>query len=61
MSWQDRRTLKNNKKAVKNQKKQGDPKKRMESDAEILRQKQQAANERKEKERLEKLAAEKRR
>lgn len=44
---------------AKNQKKSGDPKKRMESDAEILRQKQAAADARREAEKLEKLKAEK--
>lgn len=43
----------------KNNKKEGDPKKRMESDAEILRAKQAAANARKEAEALEKLKAQK--
>ncbi|EJT43050.1 YDL085C-A-like protein [Saccharomyces kudriavzevii IFO 1802] len=44
---------------AKGQKKNGDPKKRMESDAEILRQKQAAADARREAERLEKLKTEK--
>lgn len=55
------KNMKKQQELAKSQKKQGDPKKRMESDAEILRAKQQAANERKEKEKLEKLAADKRR
>lgn len=46
-------------KDAKNQKKTGDPKKRMESDAGILREKQAAANARKESEQLEKLKSEK--
>lgn len=53
------KNLKKQQENVKNQKKAGDPKKRMESDADILRQKQAAANARKEAERLEKLKAEK--
>ncbi|CCC69695.1 hypothetical protein NCAS_0D01140 [Naumovozyma castellii] len=53
--------LKNLKKQKEQQghKKEGDPKKRMESDADILRQKQAAANARKEAEALEKLKQEK--
>ena len=53
------RNLKKQKDMAKNQKKSGDPKKRMESDAEILRQKQAAADARREAEKLEKLKAEK--
>ncbi len=50
------KNLKKQQEAAKHQKK-GDAKKRMESDAEILRQKQAAADARKEAERLEKLKA----
>ncbi|AAS52183.1 ADR263Wp [Eremothecium gossypii ATCC 10895] len=53
------KNLKKQKESAKGQKKSGDPLKRMESDAEILRRKQQAADERKERERLERLKAEK--
>ncbi|CAD6608011.1 XXYS1_4_G0044820.mRNA.1.CDS.1 [Saccharomyces cerevisiae] len=53
------KNLKKQKDMAKNQKKSGDPKKRMESDAEILRQKQAAADARREVEKLEKLKAEK--
>ncbi|XKU26665.1 hypothetical protein FQB29_003765 [Saccharomyces cerevisiae] len=53
------KNLKKQKDMAKNQKKSGDPKKRMESDAEILRQKQAAADARREAEKLEKLKAEK--
>ncbi|QLG72400.1 hypothetical protein HG535_0D01080 [Zygotorulaspora mrakii] len=42
------KNLKKQQDNAKSQKKAGDPKKRMESDAEILRQKQAAANARKE-------------
>lgn len=51
------KNLKKQQDAAKHQKKGGDPKKRMESDAEILRQKQAAADARREAERLEKLKA----
>ena len=47
--------LKKQQDTAKGSKKQGDPKKRMESDADILRQKQAAANERKAAEELERL------
>lgn len=53
------KNLKKQKDMAKNQKKSGAPKKRMESDAEILRQKQAAADARREAEKLEKLKAEK--
>ena len=53
------KNLKKQKDMAKNQKKSGDPKKRMETDAEILRQKQAAADARREAEKLEKLKAEK--
>ncbi|CCK70465.1 uncharacterized protein KNAG_0E02030 [Huiozyma naganishii CBS 8797] len=53
------KNLKKQQEANKGSKKEGDPKKRMESDAEILRQKQAAANARKEAELLEKLKLEK--
>ncbi|AMD21741.1 HFL115Cp [Eremothecium sinecaudum] len=52
------KNLKKQQQDAKSQKKAGDPKKRLQSDADILRQKQQAANERKEQELLEKLKAE---
>ncbi|AET40335.1 uncharacterized protein Ecym_5598 [Eremothecium cymbalariae DBVPG len=52
------KNLKKQKENAKSQKK-GDPLKRMETDAEILRMKQQAANERKNREQLEKLMKEK--
>lgn len=51
------KNLKKQKEANKGHKKEGDPKKRMENDADILRQKQAAADARKEAERLEKLKA----
>ncbi|CAI4037819.1 hypothetical protein SMKI_04G1530 [Saccharomyces mikatae IFO 1815] len=51
------KNLKKQKDMAKSQKKNGDPKKRMESDAEILRQKQAAADARREAEKLEKLKA----
>lgn len=46
------RNLKKQQEAAKSSKKTGDPKKRMENDADILRQKQAAADARKEAERL---------
>ncbi|QLL30492.1 hypothetical protein HG536_0A03090 [Torulaspora globosa] len=49
------KNLKKQQENGKNQKKTGDPKKRMESDAEILRKKQAAADERKEAERAAQL------
>ncbi|SMN19195.1 similar to Saccharomyces cerevisiae YDL085C-A Putative protein of unknown function [Maudiozyma saulgeensis] len=49
------KNLKKQQEAGKGSKKQGDPKKRMESDADILRQKQAAADARKAAEQLEKL------
>ncbi|CAL9730411.1 hypothetical protein MOUN0_J04962 [Monosporozyma unispora] len=54
------KNLKKQKESGKAHKKEGDPKKRMESDADILRQKQAAADARKEAERLEKLKNSKR-
>ncbi|CAI1900524.1 hypothetical protein SEUBUCD646_0D01600 [Saccharomyces eubayanus] len=53
------KNMKKQKDLAKSQKKNGDPKKRMESDADILRQKQAAADARREAELLEKLKAEK--
>lgn len=49
------KNLKKQQDTAKGSKKQGDPKKRMESEADILRQKQAAANERKAAEELERL------
>lgn len=46
------KNLKKQQEAAKGSKKSGDPKKRMESDADILRKKQAAADARKEAERL---------
>lgn len=53
------KNLKKQQESAKAQKKSGDPKKRMESDADILRQKQAAANARKEADELARLKAEK--
>lgn len=55
------KNLKKQKEQSKGLKKAGDPKKRMESDAEILRQKQAAADAKRAAEQLEKLKAEKNR
>lgn len=55
------KNLKKQKEQSKGLKKGGDPKKRMESDAEILRQKQAAADAKRAAEQLEKLKAERNR